>query len=42
VIKTKVDAKDVITNELLDDVNRFNADAIRGEARAYKATYKSK
>jgi len=37
VIKTKVDAKDVITNELLDDVNKFNADAIRGEARAYKA-----
>lgn len=37
VIKTKVDAKDVITNELLDDVNRFNADAIRGQAKAYKA-----
>ena len=37
VIKTKVDAKDLLTNELLDDVNKFNADAIRSEAKAYKA-----
>jgi len=37
VLKTKVDVKDLITNELLDDVNKFNADAIRSEARAYKA-----
>ena len=37
VIKTKVDVKDLITNELLDDVNKFSADAVRAEARAYKA-----
>jgi NitT/TauT family transport system substrate-binding protein len=37
VVKAKTDARDVVTNELLDDVNRFNADAIRGEAKAYKA-----
>lgn len=36
VIKTKVDAKDLLTNEVLDDVNKFNADAIRSEAKAYK------
>jgi NitT/TauT family transport system substrate-binding protein len=36
VVKAKMDAKDVVTNELLDDVNKFNADAIRGEAKAYK------
>jgi NitT/TauT family transport system substrate-binding protein len=37
VIKVKTDAKDVITNELLDDVNRFDADAVRTAAKAYKA-----
>jgi len=37
VLKAKADAKDLITNELLDDVNKLNADAIRGEAKAYKA-----
>jgi NitT/TauT family transport system substrate-binding protein len=37
VLKTKADAKNLVTNELLDEVNRFNAEAIRGEARAYKA-----
>jgi NitT/TauT family transport system substrate-binding protein len=37
VLKTRTDVKDVITNELLDDVNKFNADAIRSEAKAYKA-----
>ena len=37
VIKTRTDVKDVITNELLDEVNKFNADAIRSEAKAYKA-----
>ena len=36
VVKAKMDAKDVVTNELLDDVNKFNADAIRGQAKAYK------
>jgi NitT/TauT family transport system substrate-binding protein len=37
VVKTKVDVKDLITDELLDDVNKFDADAIRKEARAFKA-----
>jgi NitT/TauT family transport system substrate-binding protein len=37
VIKAKTDAKDLVTNELLDDVNKFNPDAIRAEAKAYKA-----
>jgi NitT/TauT family transport system substrate-binding protein len=37
VIKTKVEVKDLITDELLDDVNKFDADAIRKEARAFKA-----
>jgi NitT/TauT family transport system substrate-binding protein len=37
VLKARTDVKDVITNELLDDVNKFNADAIRSEAKAYKA-----
>ena len=36
VIKTKVDVKDLITNELLDDVNKFDADAIARDARAFK------
>jgi NitT/TauT family transport system substrate-binding protein len=36
VVKTKVDVKDLITDELLDDVNKFDADAIRKEARAFK------
>jgi NitT/TauT family transport system substrate-binding protein len=37
VIKAKVDARELITNELLDEVNRFDADAVRAQARAYKA-----
>jgi NitT/TauT family transport system substrate-binding protein len=37
VIKARTDAKDVVTNELLDDVNKFNVEAIRAEAKAYKA-----
>jgi NitT/TauT family transport system substrate-binding protein len=37
VLKAKADAKDVVTNELLDDVNKFDAEAIRTQARAYKA-----
>jgi NitT/TauT family transport system substrate-binding protein len=36
VLKTKTDAKDIITNELLDDVNKFDAAAITREAKAYK------
>jgi NitT/TauT family transport system substrate-binding protein len=37
VLKAKADAKDVVTNELLDDVNKFDAEAIRAQAKAYKA-----
>ena len=37
VVKAKVEVKDLITDELLDDVNKFDADAIRKEARAFKA-----
>lgn len=37
VVKTRVDVKDLITSELLDDANRFDADAIRRDARAFKA-----
>src|SRR3954469_3983199 len=36
VVKTKVDVKDLITDELLGDVNKFDADAIRKDARAFK------
>lgn len=37
VVKTRVDVKDLITAELLDDVNKFDAEAIRRDARAFKA-----
>jgi NitT/TauT family transport system substrate-binding protein len=37
VIKARADAKDLVTNELLDDVNKFDAEAVRAQARAYKA-----
>ncbi len=37
VVKTRVDVKDLITGELLDDVNKFDAEAIRKDARAFKA-----
>jgi NitT/TauT family transport system substrate-binding protein len=37
VLKTKIDAKDLITNELLDDVNKFDAAAVGRAAKAYKA-----
>src|SRR3954468_3655558 len=36
VVKTRVDVKDLITGELLDDVNKFDAEAIRRDARAFK------
>jgi NitT/TauT family transport system substrate-binding protein len=37
VVKTKVEVKDLITNELLDDINKFSPDAVRSEAKAFKA-----
>ena len=36
VIKEKVDAKDLVTNELIDEINKFDAGKIIAEARAYK------
>jgi NitT/TauT family transport system substrate-binding protein len=36
VVKTRIDVKDLITDELLDDVNKFDAEAIRRDARAFK------
>jgi NitT/TauT family transport system substrate-binding protein len=37
VIKEKTNAADIITNDLLDDINKFDAAAIVAEAKAYKA-----
>ena len=36
VIKQKLDAKDVYTNELIDDINSFNAAEVIAMAKAYK------
>jgi NitT/TauT family transport system substrate-binding protein len=36
IIKEKVDSNDLITNELIDDMNRFDAAKITAEAKAYK------
>jgi NitT/TauT family transport system substrate-binding protein len=33
---TKVDVKQLVTNELVDEMNRFDAEAVRRQARAYK------
>ncbi len=37
IIKQKVDGRDLITNDLIDDINRFDAAKITAEAKAYKA-----
>ena len=36
MIKEKVDAKDLITNELIDEINKFDAGKIISAAKAYK------
>ena len=36
IIKEKVAAKDLITNELIADINRFDAAKVTAEAKAYK------
>ena len=36
VIKEKVDWRDLITNELIDDINKFDAARIAAEAKGYK------
>ena len=33
---TKVDVKQLVTNELVDEMNRFDADAVRKQAREYR------
>jgi NitT/TauT family transport system substrate-binding protein len=35
IIKQKVDAKDLVTNELIDEINKFDARHIAAEAKAY-------
>lgn len=37
VILQKVDAKDLVTNELIDEINKFDPHAIAAEAKAYKS-----
>jgi len=34
--KEKVGTQEVITNELIDEINRFDSNKIVAEARAYK------
>lgn len=36
VIKEKVRVQDVITNELIDEINRFDPDRAAAEAKAYQ------
>jgi NitT/TauT family transport system substrate-binding protein len=36
IIKEKTKASDIVTNELLDDVNKFDANAVIAQAKAYK------
>ena len=36
VIKQKVDGHDLITNELIDEINKFDPNKIAAEAKAYK------
>lgn len=36
IIKEKVDVKDLITNELIGEINRFDAGKIAAEAKAYR------
>jgi hypothetical protein len=36
VLKQRVDAADLMTNELIGEINRFDPDAIAKTAREYK------
>ena len=36
VIKQKTDANDIASNELLDEINKFDANAVIAQARDYK------
>ena len=35
-LKTKVDVRQMVTNELVDEFNRFDAEAVRKQAREYR------
>ena len=37
IIKDKTDANDLVTNDLLDEINNFDDKAVIAEAKAYKA-----
>ena len=37
IIKTKTDAKDLVTNDLLDEIDNFDPATLAAEAKAYKA-----
>jgi hypothetical protein len=36
VLKQSIPASDLITNDLIDDINKFDAAAIVGQAKSYK------
>jgi NitT/TauT family transport system substrate-binding protein len=36
ILKEKADARDLVTNELIDEINTFDANAIASEAKAWK------
>ena len=36
IIKTKTEAKDLVTNDLLDEIDNFNPAAVAADAKAYK------
>jgi NitT/TauT family transport system substrate-binding protein len=37
IIKEKIDVRDLITNELIDDINKFDPAKVAAEAKGYKA-----
>jgi NitT/TauT family transport system substrate-binding protein len=37
IIKQTVESNDLITNELIDEMNKFDAAKVTAEAKAYKA-----
>jgi NitT/TauT family transport system substrate-binding protein len=37
IIKERIDVHDLITNELIDDINKFDPAKVAAEARGYKA-----
>ena len=36
IIKEKIDFRDLITNELIDDINKFDPAKVAAEAKGYK------